>query len=102
VVCDDRVGIGNGVLRLQAGLLGGGKVQEFRTADIEAITYKIRSQQGQATGVPYYDVEMQMKTGRKFTLGQTLRSKRETDWLVQEMRRLAGVEFKKTFAMNAG
>jgi hypothetical protein len=97
-----RVGIGNGVLRLQAGLLGGGKVQEFRTADIQAITDKISSQQGGATGVPYYDIEMQMKTGRKFTLGRTLRNKRETDWLVQELRRLAGLELKKMVAGSAG
>ena len=97
-----RVGIGNGVLRLQAGLLGGGKVQEFRTADIQAITDKISSQQGGATGVPYYDIEMQLKTGRKFTLGRTLRNKPETDWLIQEMRRLAGLELKKMFAGSAG
>lgn len=97
-----RVVIGNGVLRLQSGLLGGGKIQEFRVADIEAITNKITAQQGGATGTPYYDLEMRLRTGKKFTLGRTLRDKHETDWLVQEMRHLAGLNAQHMAAGSAG
>jgi len=85
------VGIGGCVLRLQTGWLDAGKVREFPLADIQAITDRINSQQGGSTGVPYYDIEMQLRSGKRFTLGRTLSSKREADWLVQEMRRLTGL-----------
>jgi hypothetical protein len=76
---------------IQSGLLGGGKTQRFPLAEISSITDKIRAQQGAATGTPYYDIERTLRNGNKVTLGQTLRNKHETDWLVQEMRRLAGL-----------
>ena len=96
------MGIGNGVLRLQSGLLGGGKIQEFPVADIQSITNKIAAQQGGATGTPYYDIEMRLGSGNKFTLGRTLRDKHEADWLVQEMRRLAGLNAQHLAAGSAG
>lgn len=97
-----RVVIENRVLRLQSGLLGGGKMQEFPLAEIESITDKIAAQQGGATGTPYYDIEMRLRTGKKLTLGRTLRDKRETERLVQEMRRLAGLNTQHMAAGSAG
>ena len=97
-----RVVIGNGVLRLQSGLLGGGKVQEFRFAEIESITDRITAQQGNSTGTPYYDIEMRLRTGKKLTLGRTLRDKREVEWLAQEMRRLAGLNAQHMTVGSAG
>lgn len=94
-----RVTIGNGVLRLQAGLLGGGKVLQVPFAEIASIGSKINGQQGGGTGTPYYDIELAQRNGRKITLGSTLSSKQEVDWLVEEMRRLTGLQPK---TMNAG
>ena len=98
-----RVIIGNGTLSLQAGLLGGGKVQQFSCADIESIATKITAQQGGATGTPYYDIQLNLR-GRasKLTLGRTLRDKHEADWLAAEMQRLAGAKPKTMFAGSAG
>jgi hypothetical protein len=96
-----RVVIGNGILRLQSGLLGGGKVKEFPASDIQSIASKITAQQGGATGTPYYDIEMRLHAGRKFTLGNTLRDKRETDWLVYEMNRLTGLNLQHRAAGSA-
>jgi hypothetical protein len=76
---------------VQSGLLGGGKAQQFPFAEISSISDKIRAQQGSSTGIPYYDIELALRDGKKITIGQTLRDKRETEWLVQEMRRLAGL-----------
>jgi len=42
---------------------------------------------------------MTLRDGKKLTLGRTLRDKLETEWLVSEMRRLAGLEQK---SMTAG
>ena len=93
-----RVVIGNS-LTLQSGLLGGGKAQQIALSDIAAISDKITAQQGGGTGTPYYDIEMTLRDGKKLTLGRTLRDKLETEWLVSEMRRLAGLEQK---SMTAG
>ena len=98
-----RVMIGGGLLKLQNGLLGSGKVQQFSCTEIESITTKITAQQGGATGIPYYDIQMALR-GRtmNIALGRTLRNKHEADWLVEEMQRLAGAKPKGMFAGGAG
>ncbi len=84
--------IGNSSLKLRDGWFGGGKVRQIPLAEISTIECRIRSQQGGGTGTPYYDIELRQNDGGKITLGHTLRDKQETDWLVQEMRRLSGLD----------
>lgn len=93
-----RVVIGNGGLTVQSGLLGGGKVRQIPLAEIAAISDRIAAQQGGATGTPYYGIELSLRDGKKVTLGRTVRDKHETKWLVEEMRRLAGVQAKSMAA----
>jgi hypothetical protein len=85
------VGIGREQILVQAGFLGGGKICRFPFADISEIDSAIKSQQGGANGTPYYDIELSLRTGKKVTLARTLKDKLEVDWLVKEMRRLAGL-----------
>jgi len=98
-----RVVIGAGLLSLQDGLLGGGKIQQFSCADIDSITTKITAQQGGAAGTPYYDIQMAVR-GRTLpvALGRTLCNKHEADWLVEEMQRLVGTKPKAMSASSAG
>jgi hypothetical protein len=93
-----RVVIGGSGVTLQAGLLGGGKVQRFPLSEIASISDKITAQQGGSSGTPYYDIELTLRSGKKLTLGRTLRSKHETEWLVEEMSSLAGVQPKSMTA----
>jgi hypothetical protein len=90
-----RVVIGNS-LSLQSGLLGGGKVRQIACSDIATITDRISGQQGGGTGTAYYDIEMTLRDGKKLTLGRTVRDQHETEWLVSEMRRLTGLDDKKS------
>lgn len=83
-----RVVIGRS-LKFQDGLLGGGKVREVPFAEIASIDDVIRTQKGGATGTPYYDIVLKRRDGGSLTLGRTLASKYEAEWLVAEMRRLA-------------
>jgi hypothetical protein len=92
-----RVVIGNW-LTLQSGLLGGGKVRRIELADIANISDKITAQQDGGTGTPYYDIEMTLRDGRRLTLGRSLRDRHEVEWLVTEMRRLAGLKEKSAAA----
>jgi hypothetical protein len=94
-----RVVIGGGGVTLQEGLLGGGKVRQIALSEIASINDRITAQQGGATGTPYYDIELTLRDGKKLTLGHTLRDKHETEWLVEEMQRRAGVQPK---SMTAG
>jgi hypothetical protein len=94
-----RVVIGGGGVTLQAGLLGGGKVQQIPLSEIASIYERITAQQGGGTGTPYYDIELTLRDGKKLTLGRTLRDRHETEWLLEEMRQLAGV---RTKSMTAG
>jgi len=93
------VGIGNGTMLVQDGWFGGGKVRQFAFAELASIASKITSQQGDATGTPYYDIELSLQSGRKVTLGRTIRNKKEVDWLIEEMKRLTGLQPK---SMTAG
>jgi hypothetical protein len=86
-----RVTIGNGLVRVQTGYLGGGKIVQIAFADVAQIDSRIRAQQGGGTGTPYYNIELTQKNGRKVTLGNTLPSQQETQWLVEEMQRLVGL-----------
>jgi hypothetical protein len=75
-------------VRLQAGLLGGGKTREIALTDVDGFDEKIRSQTLNGTTVPYYDIVLRLRDGQTLTVGKMLSSKRESEWLVSEMRRL--------------
>lgn len=85
-----RVTIGS-TLKLQSGMLGGGSVREIAFSDIASIEEKITTQQGQATGTPYYDIVLQTRDGSSLTLGSMLSSKREAEWLISEFRTMTGL-----------
>ncbi len=93
-----RVGIGKETLLLQDGYFGGGKVRRFEFSELASISSTIRSQQGGSTGTPYYDIELNLRSRRKATLGRTIRNREEVDWLVEEMRRLTGLQPKAAAA----
>jgi hypothetical protein len=93
-----RVVMGSSLM-LQSGYLGGGRRQEIAFSDIDTIADRISGQQGGASGTPFYDVELKLRSGKKLTLGRTLRNMHEAEWLVSEMRRLSGIEAK---SMTAG
>ncbi len=85
-----RVTIGSS-LRLQSGMLGGGKLREIALSDIASITDRIGAQMGNGTGTPYYDIDLNLTNGEKLILGRSVRDNREVEWLVGEMSRLAGI-----------
>lgn len=93
-----RVIVGS-TLKVQSGMLGGGSVREIAFSAIASIDDKITTQQGQATGTPYYDIVLQMRDGSSVTLGTMLPSKRETEWLISEFSTLTGL---KAQAVGAG
>jgi hypothetical protein len=96
-----RVGFGNGVLLVQDGLLGGGKIERYGFSELGSVSSKITSQQGGATGTPYYDIEVKLRIGKTVKIGYTLKNKQEVDWLMEEMRRMIGLEPKAKAADNA-
>ena len=96
-----RVVAGNGLLRVQSGLAGGGKIQQIPFSEISSISDRITAQQGGGTGTPYYDIELTLRSGKRVTLGRTLRSKQETEFLVSELQRLTGLQAKSVAAGNS-
>jgi len=88
-----RVVIGRS-LTVKKGILGIGRTREIAVSDIASIEEKMGMQQGGATGTPYYDIVVRMRDGDVETLGSALGSKRETEWVIAEMQRLAGVGLK--------
>jgi len=80
--------VGSGMLRLRAGFLGGGKINEIPFTQVSALQIAITSQQGGASGTPYYDIQLIKADGKKVTLGKTIRDKQEAEWITGEMQRL--------------
>jgi hypothetical protein len=66
-----------------------------------SIASTINSQQGGGTGTPYYDIELHLHNGQKVTLGRTLGNNQEVDWLMEEMRRLIGLQPKAAAAATS-
>ncbi len=93
--------VNRGGMRVRSGLFGGGNFQKISVAEVSGIEALIRSQQGGATGTPYYDILLTKTDGRKVTLGQTLRDKQEAEWLVLEMKNSLGLQPAKTWAAAA-
>jgi hypothetical protein len=92
--------IGSGVLKVRSGFLDGGMTREIPFAQITAVQTAITAQQGQATGTPYYDIQL-LADSERITLGKTIRDKHEAEWLVSEMKRLIGLERPKAMAATA-
>jgi len=88
-----RVVIGRS-LTVKKGILGIGHTREIALSDISSIDEKMGMQQGGATGTQYYDIVVRLRDGGSETLGGTLPSKRETEWLIGEMKRLTGLQGK--------
>ena len=74
-------------LRLQSGLLGW-KTREFALADVNGFEENIRSQTLNGRAIPYYDIVLRLRDRQTFTVGKMLSSKREAEWLVDEMQRM--------------
>jgi hypothetical protein len=96
-----RVVIGSGVVAVRSGLLGGGRARQIPFTEVSAIQSAITAQQGGSSGTPYYDIQLVRTNGRKVTLGQTMRDKREVDWLLAEMKRLIGLKAPKAMGAAA-
>jgi hypothetical protein len=85
-------------MRLQAGLPGGRKTRQIELADVDGFEEKIQSQTLNGTTVPYYDIVLRLRSGQTLTVGKMLSSKRETEWLVSEMRRLTAKDARTVSA----
>ncbi|HEX6505676.1 MAG TPA: hypothetical protein VF011_20725 [Terriglobales bacterium] len=82
-----RVKVDCSSIRVQTGLLGGGRWREYPKSQILDIQAVITAQQGGATGTPYYDIQLLQTEHQNVTLGRTIRDKDEAEWLVSEMRK---------------
>lgn len=82
-----RVVIDSTHVRVQSGLLGGGKWREYPKSQILDIQAVITAQQGGSTGTPYYDIRLLQTEHQNVTLGRTIRDKAEAEWLVSEMKK---------------
>jgi hypothetical protein len=80
--------VGSGTVRVRSGLLGSGKTREIAFGQVDRIQTAITAQQGGASGTPYYDIQLFQTDGTKITLGSTVRSKQEAEWLASEIQRL--------------
>jgi hypothetical protein len=96
-----RVQINSSGARFQSGFLNRGKWRDVPRSEISTIQSVISAQQGGASGTPYYTIQLLRKDGKKIALGQTIRNKQETEWLVQEMRKALGLGTTRTAAAGA-
>ena len=93
--------VNRGGVRYRSGLFNAGPFREINSSQISAVQTVIRSQQGGATGTPYYDIQLIQADGKKITLGQTLRDKNEAEWLVLQMSNALGLQSSKAVAATA-
>jgi hypothetical protein len=93
--------IDRNVVRFRSGLFDQGRFSEFKTSEISGVETLIGSQQGGATGTPYYDIQLVTTDGKKITVGQTIRDKQEAEWVVSELRNALGLGFSRATAVGS-
>jgi hypothetical protein len=93
--------IDRNVVRFRSGLFDQGRFSEFKTSEISGVEALIGSQQGGATGTPYYDIQLVNTDGKKITVGQTIRDKQEAEWVVSELRKALGLGFSRATAVGS-
>ena len=93
--------INRDLVRFRSGLFNHGKFREVGSCEVTGIDAVIRSQQGGATGTPYYDIQLVQADGKKITVGQTIRDKHEAEWLVDQMREALGLKSSRAATVGA-
>jgi hypothetical protein len=77
-----------GTLTVASGYLTPGRERSLPAADIADIVPAIGMQSGQTV---YYDVVIRRKDGKKTTAGNSVRDKREAEWLAATMKEELGL-----------
>jgi hypothetical protein len=79
-----RVMVAAGTLTVASGYLVPGRERRIAAADVADVVAAIGMQAG---NVPYYDVEIRRKDGKKLVAGRSVREKREAEWLAGTIKR---------------
>ena len=83
-----RVVVGGGSITVATGYLHPGRERRIVAGEVSDVVAAIGMQAG---NVPYYDVEIRRKDGKKVVAGRSVREKREAEWLAATIKRaLAG------------
>jgi hypothetical protein len=83
-----RVVIEDGKVRVVRSTFGLRSAKEIPYSDVSDIKLKIGMQQQQTmtqTAKAYYDIEIHRQSGRKVAVGRSIPSKREAEWLAEQM-----------------
>jgi hypothetical protein len=83
-----KVTVAAGGVTLASGYLYPGRERRLAAGEIAGVTADIGMQQGTT---PYYDVTIRLKDGKKLTAGNSVRDKREAEWLAATIRNAAGL-----------
>jgi hypothetical protein len=83
-----RLTIDGDEVRKESSLLGIGRSRRIPLADIGSVEMPITMQ---ANDTPYYAIRLIVRDGRKITAGSGIRDKREAEWIVAEIRRIAKI-----------
>ena len=83
-----KVTVGAGTVTVASGYLYPGRQRSLAAGEIAGVTADIGMQQGTT---PYYNVVIRRKDGKKLTAGNSVRDKREAEWLAATIRNAAGL-----------
>jgi hypothetical protein len=77
-----------GMLRLAKGIGSPGRERTLPSADVADVVAAIGMQAG---AIPYYDVVVRQKDGKKLTAGSSVRDKHEAEWLAVTIKQALGL-----------
>jgi hypothetical protein len=83
-----KVTVAQGTVTVASGYLYPGRERSLVASEIAGVTADIGMQHGTT---PYYDVKIRRKDGKKVTAGNSVRDKREAEWLAATIRNAAGL-----------
>jgi hypothetical protein len=88
-----RIGVGNGEILSRRGILGLGTTRRFPFSEVASILPVGSVQQGgNSSDNSIYSIQLQTKSGQKFTLADEISTRQEARWVVSQIETLAGLK----------
>lgn len=96
-----RIGVGNGEILSRRGILGLGTTRRFPFAEVDSIVPVGSVQQGgNSDDNSIYSIQLQTKSGQKFTLADEISTQQEARWVVSQLETLAGLKLDTHVEVN--
>jgi hypothetical protein len=95
-----RIFVGNGEIQSRSGPLGLGALRRTPFSEVASILPVASVGQSNSSDNSVYSIQLEVKSGRKFTLADEISNRQEARWIVSQIETLAGLKVDTHVEVN--